>query len=115
MVPLGLFLIAGLQVLEAAFQVVEKTHPSFILNQRRQSGTTKDGMKPFIIGVLIGLFVLFPLAVYLFARLGYMSLATSARPLPGEEFLAQTALRASIGAAADQKNPLAATDENFLA
>ena len=72
-------------------------------------------MKAFIIGVLIGLFVLFPLAVYLYARLGFLSLAATARPLPGEEFLAQTALRASIGAAADQKNPLAATDENLLA
>jgi thiosulfate dehydrogenase len=72
-------------------------------------------MKAFIIGVLIALFVLFPLGAYLFARLGYMSLATSARPLPGEGFLAQTALRASIGAAADQKNPLAVSDENLLA
>jgi len=72
-------------------------------------------MKAFIIGVLIGLFVLFPLAGYLFVRLGFLSLATTAKPLPGEEFLAQTALRASVGAAADQKNPLVANDESLVA
>jgi thiosulfate dehydrogenase len=72
-------------------------------------------MKAFIIGVLVGFFVLFPLAVYLYARFGFLSLATTARPLPGEEFLAHTALRASVGAAGDRKNPLAVSDENLIA
>lgn len=72
-------------------------------------------MKAFIIGVLIGVFVLFPLGAYLCARQGFLSLATTARPLPGEEFLAKTALRANVGAAADQKDPLVANDESLLA
>lgn len=72
-------------------------------------------MRPFIIGVLIGFFVLFPLAVYLYVRLGFLSLSTTARPLPLEAFLAQTALRESVGTAADQKNPLAVNDENLIA
>src|ERR1051326_6837864 len=72
-------------------------------------------MKGFLVGLLIGFLVLFPLTAYLFARLGFLSFATTARPLPLEEFMARTALRASVGAAADQKNPLAANDENLLA
>lgn len=72
-------------------------------------------MRAFIVGLLIGFFVLFPLAIYLCVRLGYLSLATNAKPFPGEEFLAGTALRASIGSAADQKNPLALNDENLMA
>ena len=71
-------------------------------------------MRGFIIGVLIGFFILFPLAIYLYVRLGYLSLATASKPLPGEEFLAHTALHASVGAAADQKDPLALNDENLM-
>ena len=72
-------------------------------------------MKVLVLGVLVGLLVLFPLSVYLYVRLGFLSLATTARPLPLEEFLAKTALHASIGSAADRKNPLAPTEENLLA
>ena len=72
-------------------------------------------MRLFIFGVLFGLLVLFPVAAYLYVRTGQLSLATSARPLPGEEFLAKTALRASIGQASALKNPLPITDENLLA
>lgn len=72
-------------------------------------------MKGFIVGVLVGFFILFPLAIYLYARLGFLSLGTTARPLPGEELLARTALRANVAGAADRKNPLATNDENLLA
>jgi thiosulfate dehydrogenase len=72
-------------------------------------------MKLLVLGVLVGLLVLFPLSAYLYVRLGFLSLATTARPLPLEEFLAKTALHQSIGGAADRKNPLATTDENLLA
>ena len=72
-------------------------------------------MKPFILGIVFGLLVLFPAGAYLFVRLGFFSLATTARPLPLEEFMAKTALRASIGNASDAKNPLPTTDENLLA
>src|ERR1035437_9652836 len=72
-------------------------------------------MKVLVLGVLVGLLVLFPLGVYLYVRLGFLSLATTARPLPLEEFLAKTALHASIGSAADCKNPLAPTEEDLLA
>ena len=70
-------------------------------------------MKAFLIGVVIALFVLLPLGIYLYARFGFLSIATTARPLPGEEFIAKTAA-ASMGAAADLKNPLKANDETLL-
>jgi len=69
----------------------------------------------FLVGLLVGCFVLFPLGVFLFVKLGFLSLATTAKPLPGEAFLAQTALAASIGSAQDRSDPLAASDENLLA
>jgi thiosulfate dehydrogenase len=72
-------------------------------------------MRLFIFGVLFGLMVLFPAAAYFYVRMGFLSLATTARPLPGEELLARTALRASIGQASVVKNPLPTTDENLLA
>jgi thiosulfate dehydrogenase len=72
-------------------------------------------MKAFLVGLLIGFFVLFPLAIYLYVRLGFLSLATTARPLPLEQFMAQTALRESVGAAKDKPDPLPVTDENLLA
>ena len=72
-------------------------------------------MKLFFLGVLVGLLVIFPALAYLYVRLGFLSLATTARPLPFEEFLAKTALRESVGAARNQTNPLPVTDDNLLA
>lgn len=69
----------------------------------------------FIIGMLFGLLILAPVGAYLFVREGFFSLATSARPLPGEEYMAHLALRASIGLGKDQKDPLPVTDDNLLA
>ena len=89
-------------------------HPLRDLAQHNRLSANLRCVRLFLIGVLIGLFVLFPLSIYLYVRLGYLSLATTARPMPMEAFLAQTALRKSIGAAVDQKSPLAPTDENLL-
>ncbi len=72
-------------------------------------------MKLFIAGLVIGFLVLAPLAVYSYVRLGFLSLATNAKPLPGEEFLAKTALHESVGNAANVKDPLPVNDDNLLA
>lgn len=72
-------------------------------------------MRRFVFGLIVGCVVVFPLAVYLGARLGVISLATTAHPLPGEELLAKTALRASIGGARELKPPIEATGANLLA
>jgi thiosulfate dehydrogenase len=69
----------------------------------------------FIAGVLVGLLVLFPLGLYLYVRSGFLSLATTAHPLPFEEYLAHTALRESIGNAKTQQDPLPLNDDNLLA
>ena len=71
-------------------------------------------MKTFIIGFLVGL-VLFPIAVYLYVKLGFLSLATTAKPAPFEEFLARTALHASMGSARDVTDKLPVNDDNLLA
>lgn len=71
-------------------------------------------MKPFIAGLLIGFFILFPLAIYLYVKLGFLSLATTAKPLPFEELIAKTALNESVGSAKNKQDPLAVTDENLL-
>jgi len=52
---------------------------------------------------------------YLFVRGGGVSLAVTAPPLPLEKAVARLALRASIGDAQDQKDPLPFDDENMLA
>ena len=70
-------------------------------------------MKNFVIGFLVGL-VLFPIAVYLYVKLGFLSLATTAKPAPFEELLAHTALHASIGKAADVTDKLPVNDDNLL-
>jgi thiosulfate dehydrogenase len=72
-------------------------------------------MKTFIIGMLVGFLVLFPLVAFLYVKLGFLSLATSAKPLPLEAFMARTALHASIGKAKDVTDKLPVTDENMLA
>ena len=52
---------------------------------------------------------------YLFVRGGGISLATTAKPLPMEEKVADMALQASMGNAAEQKNPLPFNDNNMVA
>jgi thiosulfate dehydrogenase len=68
----------------------------------------------FLAGLCIGVLVVFPLAVYLYVKLGFLSLATTAQPLPFEQFLAHTALRESVGTAKQVKSPLEVSEENLL-
>lgn len=68
-----------------------------------------------ILGMAIGLFLIGPLAVYAFVRLGGMPVGTSANPLPFEEMLAHTALRAAGSRHAGQKDPLPHDEANMLA
>jgi mono/diheme cytochrome c family protein len=72
-------------------------------------------MKMFVIGLLIGFFILFPLVIYLYVKLGFLSLATTANPLPMEKFLAKTALNESVGNAKNDADPLPLNDDNLLA
>ena len=69
----------------------------------------------FVVGLVIGIIVLAPLGAYLFARTGGLEMATTAKPLPFEQRLADMALDASIGAAEKAKNPLPLDDPNMLA
>ena len=69
----------------------------------------------FIIGLVIGLVVLAPLGVYLFAKSGGLSMATSSKPLPLEATVAHAALRANVAGAAKTNDPLMLDDANLLA
>lgn len=71
-------------------------------------------MRGFVLGVLVTI-LLIVVGGYLFVRGGGISLATTARPLPMEKTVAEMALSASMGNAADQKDPLPFTDENMVA
>ena len=52
---------------------------------------------------------------YLFIRTGGIPMETSANPLPLERTIARMALRASVGKAAVEKDPLPVDDANMLA
>lgn len=71
-------------------------------------------MRGFVLGVAITILILV-VGGYLFVHGGGVSMATTAPPLPLEKTVAKMALRASIGTAADQKDPLPFDDENMLA
>lgn len=71
-------------------------------------------MRGFVLGIFTTIVILV-VSVCLFVRSGGVSLATNAPPFPLEETVAKMALRASIGSAADQKNPLPFDDSNMLA
>jgi thiosulfate dehydrogenase len=68
----------------------------------------------FFLGIIVGIIALIAGAI-LFIRGGGISMATSASPLPFEEYLAGMAIRASIGDAAKQKDPLAANESTLIA
>jgi len=68
----------------------------------------------FVAGLVIGAVVLAPLGAYLFVKLGGLSMATSAKPLPLEETFASAALRASLDDAAKVQDPLAMDEANLL-
>ncbi|HLJ45319.1 MAG TPA: c-type cytochrome [Bryobacteraceae bacterium] len=68
-----------------------------------------------VIGAILGVVLIAPLGAYLFVRFGGIAMATTAKPLPLEKTFAQTALRASLGDAANLKDPLPVDDPNMLA
>jgi thiosulfate dehydrogenase len=71
-------------------------------------------MRGFILGIVLTILTLV-VGGFLFIRSGGVSLATTAAPLPLEETVAGMALRASIGNATEQKDPLPFGDENMMA
>jgi thiosulfate dehydrogenase len=71
-------------------------------------------MKGFVLGIVITLLALAG-GAYLFVTRGGISMDTTAPPLPLEKTVAKMALRASIGTAVDQKNPLPFNDDAMLA
>jgi mono/diheme cytochrome c family protein len=71
-------------------------------------------MRGFVLGVFLTLLAL-AVGGYWFVTSGRLSMATSAPPLPLEATVAKLALRASIGNAKDQKDPLPFDDSNMLA
>jgi thiosulfate dehydrogenase len=71
-------------------------------------------MRGFLLGIVVTILAL-AVGGYLFVRSGGVSLATTAPPLPMEKAVADMALQASIGAAANQKNPLPFNEDNLLA
>jgi len=72
-------------------------------------------MKWFIPGLVVGALLLAPLGAYVYVKLGFLSLATTAKPFPLEKLLAKTALRESIGSAKNVPDPLPFNDDNLRA
>jgi thiosulfate dehydrogenase len=68
----------------------------------------------FVLGIFTAMAGLF-CGAYLFVRAGGVPMDTTARPLPLEGAVARLALRASLGNAADDDDPLPVTDANMLA
>ena len=73
-----------------------------------------SSLRGFLLGVLVTLVILV-VGSYLFVRAGGIPMQTTAQPLPLEKTIAAMALRASIGNAAHQKDPLPFDDGNMLA
>ena len=71
-------------------------------------------LKWFALGIVVTLVVL-AAGGYLFVMAGGISMETTAPPLPLEKRVAGMALHASLGRAADQKNPLQFNDDTMLA
>jgi thiosulfate dehydrogenase len=71
-------------------------------------------LKGFVLGIVTTLVVL-AAGAYLFVKTGGISMDTTAPPLPLEKTVAGMALRASMGHAADLKNPLPFNDDTMLA
>jgi len=71
-------------------------------------------VRGFFLGIVVTILAL-AVGGYLFVRNGGVSLATTAPPLPMEKTIAEMALRASIGAAASQKDPLPFNEGNLVA
>ena len=73
----------------------------------------RTAVRWFVIGIATTLVVLI-VGGYVFVRAGGVPIATTSHPLPLEERVARTAILASTGNAAEQKNPLAPDDTSML-
>jgi thiosulfate dehydrogenase len=71
-------------------------------------------MLKFILGVIIGI-LLVPAGFYWYVRSGRAPVATSAPPMPFEQFFATTALDATLKREAPKTQPTTATDGELLA
>ncbi len=83
-----------------------RTRSSGLTSVMRRSG--------LLLGFVLGILVL-PVAAWIYLKLGYAPVATSAPPLPFEKYLAQTALHARVFKEAPAQNPVAMSDEKYLA
>ncbi len=72
------------------------------------------GVGWFILGIVVTIAALF-VGGYVFLRSGGVPMETTASPLPLERTVARMALRASLGPARTEKNPLPFDEPNMLA
>jgi len=79
-----------------------------------RQNTRSNSMKYFLFGFVIGI-ILLPAIAYLYVWLGYVPVATEARPLPFERKLAALALRARIEREAPKESPVPPTEQNLHA
>ncbi len=68
----------------------------------------------FILGIVVTIAALF-VGGYIFLRSGGVSMETTASPLPLERTVARMALRASLGGARQEKDPLPFNEANMVA
>lgn len=71
-------------------------------------------MRSFLLGIVTAI-VMAIAGVYLFVNAGGVPMETTAAPLPFEQTLAEMAIRASIGDAGTEKNPVPFDEANLLA
>ncbi len=69
-------------------------------------------MKSFVAGLIVGL-ILIPAGGYLYLRMGYAPVATSAPPLPLEKQITQMALNARIDKEAPKSAPFLASEDDL--
>ena len=67
----------------------------------------------FILGALAGIVIIVPVGGYLLAQFGGIAMATTAKPLPGEEMFAHAALHGSMGNASSLQDPLPMNEANM--
>jgi thiosulfate dehydrogenase len=70
--------------------------------------------KGVIVGFIAGLLSV-PVGAWLYLKLGYAPVATSAAPMPFETYFAKTALHARVFKEARQDDPVALTEQNYMA
>ena len=70
-------------------------------------------MKRFLAGIFLGL-IFIPIVGMMYIRLGLMPVATSESPLPGEKYIARTALHARIRKEAPRQAPYQPDETAFL-